>query len=238
MRQNITIALTLLFILGGVALAQGEEPVRSISVFGTVETMTAPDRIVWSIGLTDTNVSLQVAKQANDENIKAVVALREQLGIDEGDLETGQLNVHREYERDQYGQRGNFKHFVVTRNATIVQRDLKRFDEFLDALLSSAEMEVNFNFESSRIHEIRAETRLKALATAKDKAEAMAKVVGAKLGRPITINESPQENPWQSHVLSNTIQVQSTPSADLATESFVPGAISVQVTVYATFELE
>jgi uncharacterized protein YggE len=218
-------------------LAQGEKPVRSISVSGTVETKTAPDRIVWRISLTDTNVSLLDAKKANDKSIRAVIALREKLGIEEGDLETGQMSVRREYERDQRGERGAFKHFVVTRSATMVQRDLKRFDEFLDALVSSAEMEVNFSFESSRIHEVRADTRLKALAAAKDKAEAMAKAVGAKLGRAIAINEHPQNDPGRNP-FSNSAYVQSIPAADLATDRFVPGAINVQVTVYATFELE
>jgi uncharacterized protein len=237
MRRNIVAALSLLCILGVSPLARGEEPVRSISVSGTVETKTAPDRIVWRVNLTDTNVTLADAKKANDQSITAVLALREKLGIAEGDLVTGQMNVHREYERDQHGQRGAFKHFVVTRGATIIQRDLKRFDEFLDALVSSAEMEVNFSFESSRIHEVRAETRLKALAAARDKAEAMAQVVGAKLGRAITINEHSQDNRGQNP-FSNASFVQSTPPVDLATERFAPGAISVQITVYATFELD
>ena len=32
--------------------------------------------------------------------------------------------------------------------------------------------------------------------------------------------------------------VESTPPVDVASDKFVPGAIKVQVTVYATFELE
>jgi hypothetical protein len=59
-------------------------------------------------------------------------------------------------------------------------------------------MEVNFNFESSRARDLRAETRLKALQAAKDKAEAMAKVVGAQLGPVLTINENqPTSIPWR-----------------------------------------
>jgi len=227
--------LGLPFILGNVALAEKEKPIRSIAVSGTVETKTAPDQVVWRISLTDTDKNMREAKASNDERVRSVVALRQGLGVDEGDFETGRFDIRREYERDEHGRRGDFKHFVVSRSVTIRQR--KRFDEFLDSLVSSTEMEVSFSFESSRIHEVRAETRLKALQAAKDKAAAMAKIVGARLGRVLTINEHAPADPWQSRG-SNREYLQSTPSVDLATEKFVPGAIHVQVTVYATFELE
>ncbi len=99
-------------------------------------------------------------------------------------METGHVSIRREYERGQYGYRGAFRHFVVSRSVTVRQRDLERFDEYLDALVSCAEMEVDFSFESSRIHAVRAETRLKAVMAARDKAAAMAGIVGAKLGHP------------------------------------------------------
>jgi len=65
---------------------------------------------------------------------------------------------------------------------------LDQFDEFLDSLVASAEMEVDFSFASSKIHDARAGTRLKALTAAKKKAQAMAEVVGAKQGEALTIN--------------------------------------------------
>ena len=236
MRRNVTVALAILFLLGRAASAQEERPLRSISVAGTVETKTAPDQIVWSITLTDTDKDIRKAKAKNDAKIESVIALRAKLDVGDEDIATGSVNIRREYERNERGDRGDFKHFRITRSVTIRQRDLKRFDEFLDALVSSAEMEVGFSFASSRIHEIRAETRLKALQVAKDKAEALVQVVGSKLGRVLTIDESAQGD-RQRISFSNRKVVQSTSSVDLATERFIPGAISVQMTVYATFEI-
>ena len=187
-----------LFLLGGVAWSAEPAPVRSISVSGTAEMQTAPDQIVWRISLADTDKDLLAAKKRNDEKVKAVIRLREVLGIAEGDLETEHVSVSREYERDQHGYQRAFKHFLVSRSVTIRQRDLKRFDTFLDTLVATAQMEVSFSYESSRIHEIRTETRLKALKVAKDKAAAMAEAVGAKLGRVLTINERSQGGGWQN----------------------------------------
>ncbi|HOE65395.1 MAG TPA: SIMPL domain-containing protein [Candidatus Hydrogenedentes bacterium] len=233
MRHVIACACLLLCVAGGAALAQEQKPFRSISVSGTVEAKTAPDQIVWRIRLTDTNKDMRLAKTSNDQKVKSVVALRKKLGVDDADVETGQVSIRREYER---GNMGPFKHFAVQRDVAIRQRDLKQFDKFLDALVSSAEMEASFSFESSRIHEVRAETRLKAIEAARNKAEAMAKAAGCNLGTVMTIREHAQDDRWQSP-LSNGAFVQSAPAADLATETFVPGAITVQVTVYVTFEL-
>ena len=240
MIRNATMVLTVLNVLSALATAQQADPLRSISVSGTVETKTSPDRIVWRISLADTDKNMRTAKELNDAKIEAVIGLRERLGVGDQDMETGSVSIRREYERDERGGRGAFKHFIVNRSVTIRQHDLKRFDEFLDALVSSAEMDVHFSFESSRVHEIRAETRLKALETAKVKAEAMAKVVGAKLGKVITINENTQggHNVFANNsVVPQNVSIQGMPSVDLATDTFIPGAMSIQVTVHTSFEL-
>jgi uncharacterized protein YggE len=236
MKYAVAVSLCLGIILGGVARAE-EETLRTISVTGTVETRVAPDHIVWSINLQDANPDLGVAKKASDQKTKAIIGLREKLGIEDGDIETGHVRIRREYNRDERGNRTDFKEFVVSRSITIRQRDLKRFDEYLDTLVSSADMEVNFSYATSELHEIRAQTRLDALRVAKQKAADMAEVVGAKLGPAVKITEDHEGSRWRDFS-SNLAVVRSEPSIDLATERFVPGAITVKVSVNATFELE
>jgi uncharacterized protein len=234
------------FVLAGLTLlaasvaAAADDDKRSISVTGTVETKVAPDEIVWRISLSATDTNLAKAKARSDEQVKSVVALRDKLQIAEGDLETGTMSVSRDYERDARGLRGNFKGFIVSRSVTIRERDLKRFDEFLDTLVASTEMEVYFNYESSRQRDVRADTRVKALQTAKQKAGVMAEALGAKLGQVLSINEHPAATDSGRGFASNSnvSYAQSIPPADVATETFVPGAMSIQVIVYVTFELK
>jgi uncharacterized protein len=235
----MVLALGMVFVADRAAWGGEDRPVRSISVSGTVETKVAPDQIVWRINLMATDTNLAKAKGHSDEQVKSVVTLRNKLGIAEGDLETGPISVNRDYERDPRGARGNFKGFIVNRGLMIRERDLKRFDEFLDTLVASTDMEVYFSFESSKLRDIRAETRLKALQAAKQKALAMTEAAGAKLGRVLTINEPSASQSGRDPISnSNSLYVQSTPPADVATETFVPGAISVSMTVYVTYELE
>ena len=238
MTRRIALLLTVLSTLAAGTLRAAEPvPPRSISVSGTTVMKAAPDRVVWHIQLTDFDKDMRKAKQRNDEKVKAVLALRERLEIGPHDLDTGQLGISREYERTSRGDRGAFKHYRVSRSVTIRQTDLKRFDEYLDKLVASSEMEVSFGFESSQIHELRAQTRLRAMAEAKKKAADMAGVVGAELGRVLAINE---HSPNQSYVspMSNSLFSHSPPPVDAASDRFVPGAISVQVSVYVTFELK
>jgi len=221
---------------GGVLGDEGEDA-RTISVSGTAVMKAAPDQVVWRIELSDFDKDMRAAKQRNDAKVQAVLALRDELDIGEQELETGHLSISREYERGKYGERNAFKHYAVRRSVTIRQTDLKRFDEYLDKLVASSEMEVNFSFETSKMHELRADTRLKALAAAKEKAAAMAEVVGAELGRIRTIQEHSPNRSFSSP-LSNAAFTHSPPPVDVASDRFVPGAISLQVSVYATFELD
>ena len=238
MKRNLVVMMAVMFILMAASL-RAEDTQRQISVTGTVETKTAPDQIIWSVTLTDTDKDMRAAMNKNDEKIRAIVALRNQLKVDDEDMDTGTVSIQREYERGPQGARGDFKHYLVRRNVTIRQRDLKRFDEFLDLLIASSEMEMSFRFESSKMEDIRAETRLKAVKVAKDKAQAMAEVVGSRLGKALNISEnSPDGRFMESNMRLNNSFIQGMPSTDLSTEKFIPGAISVKMTVYATFELK
>ena len=240
MRKELKLALALICATAIPAAAQQQELQRTISVTGTVENKTAPDQIIWSISLNDTDVGMRKAKEKSDDRVKAVIALRDKLGVKEGDLETGPVYIRRIYNEDERGRRTDFKHFSVSRSVTIRQRDLKRFDEFLDSLVASTEMEVSFRYDSSKLHEVRAETRLEALKIAKKKAEDMCETLGAKLGKVMVINEHPQDGSSSrfTQVQNNAVFFPSDPGADVATERFVPGAIDVKVTVYVSFGIE
>ncbi len=223
-----------------VLAAEPEKPTRAVSVAGTAVTRTVPDIIVWHVTTSDYDKDLLRAKESSDKKLKAVLALKDELAVKPEDLQTGHLSIRREYHRDAHGHRTEFKHFAVTRNVTLKQRDLKRFDEFLTKLVSAAEMEVRFNFESSRIHELRADTRLKALRVARDKAEAMTRELGTKLGKVLTIDElrpSDRSREWAGSNIAFTA-AGDRPAVDVASGTFAPGAIEVQITVYAAFEIE
>ena len=236
------IPATLLLILVVPVRAQEAQLTRTISVSGTAVVKTAPDMIVWQLHIADYDPILAQAKKRNDAKMERVFALRDELDVEKEDLETGRVNVRKEYHRDEHRNRTTFKHFAISRSVTIRQSDLLRFDEFLHKLVSGSDMDVSFSFETSRILELRGEARLKAVRLAQEKAQAMADVVGAKLGKVITLNEhrgSGRVLPAQSYATNAmTFDRISPPPVDLVSGTSAPGAIDVQISVYAMFELE
>ena len=165
--------------------------------------------------------------------------MRDALKVELKDLQTGHLQIQKIYERDRQGNQREFKHFQVKRDFTIVQRDVKRFDEFLSQLVSSTEMEVSFSFESSRYHDLRSETRLKAIGIARKKASDMTAALDAKLGKVMMISEH-RPNLWRSSPLSNMAFTNAASAApeDVAAGTFAPGAIEIRVSVNVKFGIE
>ena len=248
MYRKVFIAVALSFVLSTMCLAAEEQAsVRKITVSGTAVTQTVPDLVVWSISTLDESKSLIEAKDSSDRKLKAILALIDELGVKQEDVQTGYVNINREYNHDNNGRQLDFKCFSMRRGVTVKQRDLKRFDEYLTKLVSSAEMEVNFHFDSSRMTELRWDTRLNALKIAKDKAEAMAKVVDAKVGKIISIDEpGPSDGRFANGAFVNNSNISQSYSVDqeaarptdVAQGTFAPGSIEIKVTVAAVFELD
>jgi len=244
--MNQTTRISLLTVLAAVALAAtcgAVEPPRTISVSGTAVTRTVPDTIVWRISLNETDKVLVDAKNRSDEKMKRVLGLVKELNVSTENIQTGRLRISREYNRDERGRELDFKHFAVNRSVTFKQRDLDRFDEFLTKLVGAADIEASFNFESSQFHELRADTRLKALQVAKEKAESMCAVLDDKLGKVLTIDEHPRTgpDPWGRGLQVGNVAYSYGPEraeVDVSGGTLAPGAIEIKVTVYATFEID
>jgi uncharacterized protein YggE len=215
---------------------------RTISVSGTAVTHTPPDMIVWSLEIADSDKDMLAAKRSNDQRVKAILGLRKDLRLKEADLETGQVSIRREYEHDQQGHPGAFKHFTISRSILVRQHDLERFDDFLEKFVASAQPEVNFEFQSTRIQEVRAETRLKALQAAREKAAALARAIGAKLGKVLKVDEHVPifVGGGGGGLGGGSGFTLGDPGfeADLPGGTFVPGPMDVRITIYAAFELE
>lgn len=239
MKTPLTTMVILTLSLSAPFAAGDEQPQqRTVAVTGTAVTRTVPDVISWHVSTSDTDKDLMTAKAKSDAKMRTILGLKDELGVEPGDMQTGHLSVRKEYMRDRTGNRGEFRHFAVSRQVTLKQRNAKRFDEFLTKLLSAAEMEVSFTFAASRVHDLRAETRLKALRVAREKAESMANALGAKAGRVLTIEEH-QPRGYVSPVSNMASFDAGGPlPEDVAGGTFAPGAIEVRISVHVVFELE
>ncbi len=224
-------------LFGNSALSADEETKPSISVTGTAVTRATPDTIVWSITTTDEDRDLTVAKKASDEAAKRVMALGDTLDLESGQLTSGRLAIEKIYNRDQHRNKTTFKHFRVQRHYTLKQKDLTKFDEFLTQIVGGP-VEASFFFESSKIYDLRDETRIKAIKLARKKAEAMADALGVEVGKPITISEAGGGGAPRVTMFNGMSSAPAAGPIDGASGAIVPDAIEVVISVNVTFELK
>jgi uncharacterized protein YggE len=254
MNRIIVIAVVLMTVLAAPLWAQPAAPAETsgkISVTGTMVTQVPPDIVVWSINLTSRGATLKEAKAASDLSMSRALDATKELSVAPADIQTSQLNAYREGGRDFWGNPVN-KGWSVCRSITVKQRDLARFDELFTKLVDAADVEVNFRFESSKYHELRRETRIRAAEAAKEKAEAMVKALGAALGPPISVEEgvSPVAMPGHGAFGPQIIDPKSNgaitfdwPAADpagdgAATGTLAPGMTEIRETVSVTFKIQ
>lgn len=236
--MNGKMAMSVVLILGLAPSAMAEKNPATISVAGTHVTKVVPDTVVWNITRTDEDPDLGKAKAGSDRNMMALMNMLGEMGVDGKDINSGSLEIRKVYHRDERGNRGPFRYFRVNRRMTVRQHDLTRFDEFLERLVGTAEIEVYPQLESSEIHAIRRENRLKAVVIAKQKATDMLNELGGKLGKPLSISENFQSGGTRQFVSNNMVtQMPSNPEDDVVSGTFAPGTIDIRTTVYVTFEI-
>jgi uncharacterized protein YggE len=210
---------------------------RTISVTGTATTRVVPDTVAWHVVTTATHAKLKEAKGQSDTQMAAILKTVRALGVVDADLQTGKLQVTKEHERGQHGNLGAFRHFKVTRQITIKERDVSAFDRFLTGLVSSADLEVSYNLATSEITRIRAETRIKAVKAARDKASAMLEALDETLGQVITLGSEGGSRPYYP-ARTNLFSLESARSGSMGSgQTFAPGMLEVHASVNATFAI-
>lgn len=235
MLRFLLIALLLVFspLLPMNANADEGNP-RKISVTGTAVTCVTPDEIVWSIMTTDNDPNLAKAKLASDQSAARVMAIRDKLKIKPEQLTSGQVIIDKRYNRDSNGTPTTFKEFSLSRQFSIRQKELDRFDEFLTEIVGGP-VEGSFRYDTSLRYEVRNKTRINAVKIAQKKAAAMAEALGVRIGEPIEIRES--STAWAEMQTRNFVYNQQEP-VDATEGQMVPDAIQISISVQVDFALE
>lgn len=118
------------------------------------------------------------------------------LGIPDRDVQTTFFNVRQQFARGKNGQRGELTGHVVTNEVQVKVRRIDSAGAVLDALVSAGSnriSDVSFSIAEPMPLEDRARTA--AVLDAKRKAALYAKAGGLKLGKIISISESPISSP-------------------------------------------
>ena len=219
---------------------------RTISVSGSADVMVVPDEVTLNLGVETSDPVLDTARNTCETVIKSVMDLAKEMGIDPKYLQSGFVHIDPRYQ-DSYTQR-SFIGYYVTKTLTVNLKDISKFETLLGRALKLGVTHVyGVEFRTSELRKYRDQARALALKAAREKADAMAKELGAAAGDPLSIRE--EQNSWYSGYSSwwgwggagsaSQNVVQNSPSvAGVSDLPLAPGQIAVSAQVAVDFELK
>ncbi len=163
----------------------------TITISGQGKVTAIPD-----IGMIDVSVQSrgQTIVQVQTESTKKMNAINEYLksfGIEKKDLKTTNYNLNPIYSYNPKDGKQNFDGYELTQTLAVKIRTLDKAGDILGGVIDKGATNVSeLRFTVDDPESLKAEARLKAIAQAKEKASALAKAAGVKLGKVRAFNEN------------------------------------------------
>ena len=205
-----SLAVSLAFLSFAIA---DERPTISVDATATIKTV--PDMVLLSFGVESSEETVTKSAESTSKKIADIQKFLRREGLEARDIRTERLSLTpvfpdrliakvqtnaSPFGPNQQAALPNTSRkeltipkpvgFRATRFLRVTIRDVESFEAIYRGLLESGVNRINsVSTQSSKIENLRAEARLQAMAIAKEKAEAMAKVLGANLKSIITIRE-------------------------------------------------
>ncbi|HVZ37667.1 MAG TPA: SIMPL domain-containing protein [Candidatus Kapabacteria bacterium] len=211
------------------------QPARTISVSGDAEMRVVPDQVQFDLGIETENKDIEEATRDNDNRLNALLDAIEKLGIARQDVQTNQLTIAPEYAYKD-GRRGEFLGFSTSRNVSVTLKNFGKTRNLIAAALKAGVTNVGQGqLRTSELRKYRDEARVLAIRAAKDKALLLAHELGVKVGRVLTIEETPTMSMYANQVQTSRFDRGASGEDD---NTLAPGELSVSARVSVVFELE
>lgn len=233
---------TLVVVLGlsSPAMAEAPEP-RLITTSGSADVKVAPDTIEFILGIETRDKNLLLAKKQNSDKLQKTTTLLRKLGIDAKHIQTDYVSIQPDYSLDHL----TLNAYIVQRTLAVTLKNLSKFEALLTEVLQAGVNHVHsIDFRTTELRKHRDRARALAIHAARDKALALAKELGQKVGRPHTIRDD--SGGWwgpgrfwggRYSGMSQNVQ-QASGSGPSESDGLALGMITVSASVTVAFELE
>ena len=225
------------------------DPRPKITVSGEAVVTVQPDKIVLSFGIETLDMNMAVSKQENNDILSKAVAAIKECGIPEKEIQTDNLYVEPRYK--DYHTQEDFIGYGVRNSFLVTLNDTRKVEDLVSRALESG---VNYihgiDFQTTEFRKYRDQARELALKAAKEKADAMAAVLGQTVGAPIQISENQSGSPWwygssswgwsggRSQGMAQNVVQDARPATTEISDTIALGKISIRANVTVTFALK
>lgn len=259
MRHQLILPLLILFaaLLAHPAHAQTPETLtRSISVSGEAEIRVVPDQVLIALTAESRGPDLIETQKKNDAAVKNFVDYATQtLGVKKEHIQTDFTTLSPNYRscnyEDELAGRCNplqIVYYSVRKGIQIRLTDLGKYESLIAGALQSGITNIDsIQFVTTDLRKHRDAAREQAAKAAREKADAVAAVLGVKVGKPITINTQ-SYSAYFSHgyggarghnqMTQNVMQEAAPPGGGEGESALALGQINVTASVQVTFEIE
>lgn len=228
-----------------------QPPTPQITVSGSAEVKVVPDEIRISVGVETRDADLNTAKSQHDERMKSALGFLRKSGIPEKDIQTDYINIAPDYNYDS--SRVKPVVYIVRKSIEIKLTSVTNLESTLTGLLNNGANYVhNVDFRTTQLRKHRDEARAMAIHAAKEKAEALAKELGVKCGKPLNISANDYSGSWYGGSYwggrgygfynqsqnQNVVQNMGGGPSDSAGDTLSVGQISVSATVNVSFAIQ
>lgn len=189
-----------------------------------------PDLLTVTLGVQTRAATATEALADNNERAQAVLDLLRDRGAAEEDIQTSQVSVRQDRDRE-----GRPDDFVVSNRVTARLRELDRAGALIDAVAGVAGDAVRVDGLSFSIEDPAAageDARVDAVRRARAQAEQLAEAAGVELGELRSIRETPTSTPFDGNRSSLDSEASSAGSVPLA-----PGSLEVRVHVELVYDV-
>ncbi len=216
-------------------IGRTEQQIYTITINGEGKVTAIPDIAQISLGIQTDKLTVVEAQKENTDKMNKIIDELKKMGIETKDIKTTNYSIYPRY--DWSDGRQILRGYVISQNVTVKIRDLEKVGAIVDKAGNLGANEVGgLNFTIDEPEQLRQEAREKALANAKEKAEALAKIAGVKLGKLVSFNESDYApTPIYRDYALKSLDVGLAQEA--AAPTVEPGSQDITVNVTVTYEV-
>jgi uncharacterized protein YggE len=238
--KNSLLVLAVVLIAPVLCAQEAGPVVPTVTTNGSAMIRVVPDLADLSFEVEVRNADLTLArKQQADRATKILTALRA-AGVSGTDLQSSQVQIT-PYYGDGPQQAEEVRFYRVSQTITGTLHDVKKVpDVTANVVLAGATSVRQISLRTTQLRVYRDEARAQAVRAAKAKAVALAKELGATVGRPLTITEVPEnDGRVPANTFSNIQQIAAEGEpGDGTIPAFAPGSITVTASISVSFLLQ
>ena len=210
--KRIFLLLLTIFAIGCSATAQvSEKPAETIQISMNASEFIPADQIVFNINITAEDDSPRNAFNKHKQMETLLASTLQKMKIDKKDIRFQPVRISQR--NNNYNRNERELYSVTNQQVSVTFADFDLYEELQIALIENGFSSFNATFSSSEIASGKDKALIKAIETAKQKAELIASTSGVKLGGIKTINYGDYQVIPQANVrFSMAADMESAPS--------------------------